>query len=34
MSVALFARLVAPMTEITCFPHTPILYQNVLKNRG
>jgi hypothetical protein len=34
MPCALFAVLEAAMTRITCFPHTPILHQNVLENRG
>jgi hypothetical protein len=34
MSCALFALLMMAVTGIICFPYTPILYQNVLKNRG
>jgi hypothetical protein len=31
---ALFALLMAAVTGITCFPHTPILYQNVPETKA
>jgi hypothetical protein len=34
MSVALFALLMTAVTGIIGFPHTPILYQNVLKTEA